>query len=138
MVKVLRSVAPLFCLFLISCGAQESLDDASAQISVFHQDLNKGDYDAIWGETAKEFRDVTRKEDFQKLLKAVREKLGDVESSKQIGWKVNSTTQGTFTIVGMDTDFAEGKGQETFTYIRNDDLLELAGYNINSTDMMVK
>ncbi|RKF19235.1 DUF4019 domain-containing protein [Altericroceibacterium spongiae] len=138
---MVRRLSFLFVLAVFSlsgCKAQESIDDALADISTFHGDLDAGDYGRIWKETAPVFREATSKDKFEGLLKAIHTKLGNVTKSEQVGWRVNATTDGTYVVVQMATEFAEGTGQEVFTYLRNDNRLSLAGYNIQSNDMMVK
>ena len=132
-----RWIVPFAALFLVSCGAQEAIEDASNEVTMFHNSLDSEDYEGIWRSTGPALREVTSQEDFTKLLSAVHLKLGDVESTEQVNWRVNSTTDGTFAIVVMDTVFVEGTGQETFTFQREGEGLNLVGYNINSADMMI-
>lgn len=124
-------------LALAGCGARQSVDDAKAQVSVFHDDLNRGEYDLIWKETAPAFKQATPSADFENLLAAVARKLGKVKSSEQVGWEVKATTNGKLTVLVMDTEFERGSGRETFTYVRNGDRLDLLGYNINSQAMLL-
>lgn len=135
--RISRMVAVLGASALLaSCHAQQSVDDATAQVQVFHTELDAGQYDAIWMNASPDFRKVAKRADLEKLLAAIHKKLGAVKQSKQTGWKTNATTDGTFVTLQMDTTFEKGTGRETFLYIRKGKDLELEGYNINSTDMM--
>jgi hypothetical protein len=47
-------------------------------------------------------------------------------------------TGGSFTQLTMQTTFERGTGEESFVYKGSGDDQKLAGYHINSTDMMLK
>jgi hypothetical protein len=72
------------------------------------------------------------------LLAAVHNKLGKVVKSERTGWNVNYGTAGTVVTVTMNTQFEHGSGIETLTFHPRGDRLDLAGYAINSNDMMLK
>jgi len=123
---------------LIGCNVKQSLDDAAAAISVFHADLDAGNFDAIWNDAGPQMHKAAKKEQLVGLLAAVHRKLGKVKDSKQVGWNSNATTSGMFTTVTMETTFEKGKGTEQFVYAKGeDDRLALVGYNIQSQQMML-
>ncbi|PEQ13432.1 hypothetical protein B2G71_06910 [Novosphingobium sp. PC22D] len=131
-------VMAAFAASLASCGVQQSIDDAKAEISTFHADLDARNFDAIWDEVAPDMRSATQKSQFVAILEAVNRKLGRVVGSKQVGWNSNVSTSGSFVTVTMETKFQKGSGVETFIYRKvEDDRLALAGYNIQSQEMML-
>ena len=123
-------------LLLASCGVQQAVQDASGQVNAFHRELDDQNYTAIWAATAPQFRSVTTQAQFMKMLLAIHNKLGKIRQFKQVGWNTNVNTNGHFTSVVMDTGFEKGTGRETFTYVEQNNDLKLAGYFINSADMM--
>ena len=122
---------------LLSCGIQQSVDDAAARVDLFHSELNAQRYDAIWAQTSPEFRRATSRDDLDKLLSAVHRKLGLERRSNQTSWNANTMTNGTFVTLQMDTTFEKGRAQEIFRFVRKGENLEMIGYNINSNDMLV-
>jgi hypothetical protein len=132
-------LASLLAAALSACGmqqVQESIDDAKAAVSVFHADLDTANIDSIWAETAPMFRSTTDRKQLDALLLAVNRKLGKVVGTEQVGWQANTTTQGSFIVLQMQTKFERGPAQETFTFKREGEDLKLAGYNINSTALI--
>lgn len=123
---------------LAACNIQQSVDDANAEVAVFHNDLDRGQFNAIWTDSAPEMKAATSQGQFEALLSAVHRKLGQVQQSQQQGWSSNATTGGSFVVVTMQTRFEKGTALETFTYKKDDnDRLTLVGYNIQSNEMML-
>jgi len=133
----MRKLLVCLALALASCGTAESAEKAAAGIDTFHTQLDARQFDAIWRESGQGMKDASPKDGLVKLLDAVNRKLGRVESSKRVGWRINATVNGTFAVIQQDTKFTRGKAQETFTFQKNGDRYRLVGYNINSNDMMV-
>lgn len=90
------------------CGIKQSMDDTDAKISVFHADLDNARFGEIWNQTSPTLRKAASEKEFVAMLEAVNNKLGKVESSKQAGWRINSTPQGTFVSIGRETKFEKG------------------------------
>ena len=120
-----------------ACSAPASVDDTEREVAKFHHQLNAGDYASIWQTTGDDMRAATTESDMTKVFSAVNRKLGKVVETKQVGWRSNVTTSGSFTGVQMQTKFEKGEGLEDFAYRKIGDRLVLAGYHINSKDMMV-
>jgi len=134
-----RYLVPIAAVAMLSgCGLQEQFKDADREVARFHAALDAGNYDAIWAMTGPKFRAATKQAEFQKVLDAVHRKLGKVRSTKQTGWNANAGTSGRTLVVTMATTFERGSGTETFTYAKDADQLTLAGYDIQSREMMLK
>jgi hypothetical protein len=133
-----RYLAPIVAVAMLAgCGLKEKFKDADAQVARFHAALDAGQYDAIWAMTGPRFRQDTKQADFQKVLEAVHRKLGKVKSSKQVGWNANASTSGSTLVLTMQTAFERGSGSEEFVYAKDADQLTLAGYHIQSQEMML-
>tara|TARA_B100000678_G_scaffold191888_1_gene160516 strand:+ start:1767 stop:2270 length:504 start_codon:yes stop_codon:yes gene_type:complete len=131
-----RVALALAATMLAACNPFAQAEGAREQVDLFHDRLDAGDDKAIWTNAGEELRKATSREDFARLLDTVHKSLGDVRETSQSGVKVNSNTQGTFTMLQMDTQFEKGRGLETFVFRGSGDSLELVGYNINSPEMM--
>lgn len=125
-------------LTLAGCKGPGSVQDANAKVTTFHQRLDAEDFAAIWNESGPDIKTTTTQQSFTKLLAAVHGKLGKVRESKQTGWRSEVNTGGSFTELTMQTTFEHGSGEESFVYKSYGQGQQLAGYHINSTDMMLK
>ncbi len=124
-------------LLLQGCGSMtHAKDAATAAITKFHSDLNSGAFDAIWNETDDAFRNVSKREQFQKLLDAVHRKLGRVTQTSTANWAIQNLNLHTVVVMVQKTQFEHGTATETFTYAAHDQTVKLRGYNIQSVDLI--
>lgn len=134
-----RFLLPLACAAMLAgCGVKESYEISGQKAKEFHDRLSAGQYDAIWANTSSDLRSEASREEFTRLLTAVNTKLGKVVEAKQVGWNSNNTNGVSTVQMVFDTRFERGEGQETivFRWV-SDDRLALAGYHINSNDMLI-
>ena len=124
-------------LALAGCDGPQSVEDASMKVATFHQRLDAEDYEAILNDSGPDIREGDSRA-FMRLLAAVNGKLGKVRESKQTGWRSQVDTAGSFTEVIMQTTFERGRGEETFIYKGSGAEQKLAGYHINSDEMMLR
>jgi len=127
-----RGIVVSLALLLAACSIQQSMEGAERQVGKFHELLDERDFAAIWQMTAPQFREITTQGDFDKLLDAVHRKLGGVKTTTRTGWQANNTNGLSTIVVLMETEFEQGKGQETFTFLSEDGMPRLLGYNIDA------
>lgn len=123
-----------------ACGIRESFKDTEVEVAQFHAALDAGKTQKIWTAADPDLRKATSREQFEKLLDAVRRKLGKVTASEQVGWNANATSAGTFLTVTMQTTFEKGSGTEQFVYRKGKGegaRPTLVGYHIQSQEMML-
>ncbi|HEX9049795.1 MAG TPA: hypothetical protein VF841_04615 [Anaeromyxobacter sp.] len=119
-------------------------EDADRAVAEFHAQFNAGSYDAIWDASAEEFKAAGSRQDFSALLAAVRRKLGDLTGSTTRSWNVNSRNLTTYVTLVQDSRYATeraettAKAVETFTFVVRKDRATLLGYNIASTDLILR
>jgi len=137
--RTTRYLAPIAAVAMLTgCGLKEKFRDADGAVARFHAALDAERYQAIWDMTGPQMRAAAKQSDFEVLLRAVHRKLGKVTATKQVGWNANAGTAGSTVTLTMDTTFARGSGTETFVYAKGaDQRLQLAGYSINSQQMML-
>ena len=109
---------------------------AEAQITHFRELMAAQRFGQIYSEAADELKRSTTDQAMVKLLSAVERKLGPVKSAERNGWGVNYQTSGTTVTLKYKTQFERGSGLETFVYRVAGDKALLAGYHINSTDLI--
>lgn len=130
------ALAFTFAALLASCGVKQDMDDAGAEIQQFHAYYDRKEYDSIWATTSAEFRKISTKQDFERLLVAIRTKLGAVKKADQRGWQANTTNGVSTVVINVGTTFEKGDGTETFTFVREGEKLKLLGYNIQSAALI--
>jgi opacity protein-like surface antigen len=137
---VIRPLVVLAALFATLCGCSMSADTAAADQAVpkFHEQLDAGRFDEIYGQSGDELKNATTQQDFVAFLDAVHRKLGNTKAADKIGWNVNYQTSGSFVTLVYKTTFASGDAQEEFVFRMHDKDALLVGYHINSTALILK
>jgi hypothetical protein len=137
--KKIKVLAVGFSIALLAgCSMSKDTALAQAQISLFHSELDAGSFEKIYLSSSPDLQKVSSERDFVKLLAVIHRKLGNVKTSTQLTWRVFSGTSGTFATVVNKSQFEQGAGDEQFVYRIDDGVAKLAGYHINSMDLVTK
>jgi hypothetical protein len=132
----LRIGAVTMLLALAACSSAGDMASSRHAVEMFHFELDQAMYDEIWKTTSSEMRAAATKPALIKLLSAVHTKLGKVVATREVNWRENYNTGGTFVTLVMQTKYDHGTGEETFIFKPADVGAQLVVYNINSLDMM--
>jgi len=129
----------VLCAAALACSLySEGKPAAEAGVVQFHAQLDAGNFTEIYAASHQKFKDATSEEEMVKLFTAVHTKLGAVKESTPQSWKAgNFNLVSTVTLV-QDTVFENGRGTEQFTFVIEDKKAFLAGYYINSNDLIIK
>ena len=137
--KTLKAAVILVATALSGCqGLTEGKASSEKAIAHYHALYNMGNLEQIWRESDAEFRNASPRTNFDELLGAERRKLGNVVSTSNSGWNVQSFNLKTRVSMTQDTVFEHGKGTEAFTFKIDGTNALLVGYNIQSLDLMTK
>lgn len=133
----------IVCLVLVLVGVACSTftkGKAAGERAVekFHAQLNDEKFEEIYNQSASEFQKSDDKEEIIKFLQAIRRKLGTVNKATSQGWHVNTTPTGTVITMQYETEFANDKGNESFTFFMNGEDAQLAGYHINAKKLVTE
>lgn len=132
---VLANVACLLC----GCASMgKSKETAERAVDVFHSQLDSEYYAEIYAQTDEEFKKSSGQEQFEKVLKAVHQKLGKVQAANQASWLVNVGSDGAFVTLTYNTHFVDGTATEQFVWHVRDGRAALLNYTINSPDLITK
>jgi hypothetical protein len=138
----LSAIVPLsfavISLAVSGCGAMKGKEAADKAVKLFHEQLDKGDFNNIYAATHADFKAAATEKDFVAMLEAVHRKLGPIQRSDAAGWNINSHNFKTTVVLTYKTTFAEGEAVETFTYRIEGDKAVLLGYNISSQVLITK
>lgn len=137
--KVVYIVIAMTAFLLSGCGnMMKGTQLANAQIVIFHQQFNAQDFKTIISSADAVMFQTTFKTDITKLLTAIHKKLGKVTASNNEGWNVNTFNFVTTVELRQNTTFERGKGEESFAFRIKDGKAYLAGYYIDSPDLIMK
>jgi hypothetical protein len=132
-----RLCALLIALLVVGgCSSGEDIAAARTEVAHFRELMVMQQFDQIFAEASDELKKTTTEQNLTRLLAAVNGKLGAVKTAEESGWNVNFNTSGTFVKLSFKTQFEKGSGVETFTYRIIDGRGRLAGYNINSNELI--
>jgi len=137
----LRTLLALFLALLSLSSCKEMTQGkglAETAIVDFHQQFNEGKFKEIYAAGHPDLKAAATEQDFVKLLEAVSRKLGKQVKSTDGGWRINSFNLKTIVSLSQTTEFEQGKGIESFSYVASGDTCQLQGYHIDSKDMLLK
>ncbi len=131
--KINLSIIAVVLFFLVvGCGSMKGKKLAETEIEKFHSRYNAKQFSEIYSQSDDGFKKSVTESQLIELLGKVDRKLGAVKKSSSSGWKVNTTTDGTFATITCDVDFAAGKGTEEFMFRIIDNKALLYNYEVNS------
>lgn len=137
MTTLLRSFLTIITIFALgACGFTKGKEAAIQAADKFHQQYNGSKFAEIYADSTPAFKSASTEADFLKFIQAVHHKLGPVKSSKAEGWRINTFNGTTSVVLGYETEFAQGNGTETFTFLTSGTTATLQGYNVNSTALI--
>ena len=130
----LAALASVVVLLNIGKGAYQSYTLASDADRHFHWQLDSADYDGIYRDASDEFRRISSSNDSRRFFAAVHQKMGNSGKSTTAGFHVNWNGRWWISQV-LDTQFALGRGRESFIWVLERDHLRLYGYHFDSPDL---
>jgi hypothetical protein len=131
--RFLLGVQPCSALLYVLCRTTRRAEN---QVSGFHQSLDAGDFDLLYDGGSDDLKKAATKKDFVAILEAGHRKLGKVSSATKTSWSVKYNTGESFVTLIYDTTFEQGKGVEKFIYHLADNKPLLAGYYIDSNELI--
>jgi hypothetical protein len=135
--SLLLTLGIALCAF--GCGGMFKGKKAAEQsIADFHKLYNEGKLTEIYSSGHSKFKGATTETKFLEFVGAVQRKLGKVTGTANAGFNVRSFNLTTTVVMTQNTTFEQGTGTEIFTFQMEGDKAVLVGYNINSTDLILK
>ena len=135
----LACIAVALAIFLVGCGNMtKGKSAAEAGVVAFHSDFDAQNYSAIASAADPQMFKSATKDGLVTLLGAIHNKLGNVTTSQNTEWKVQTYNMDTMVILSQDTKFQNGDGTETFVFRIAGGKAKLLSYSINSKDLTLK
>jgi hypothetical protein len=141
----MTATARVACFALVAiviataCAGFAAKGTAEDAVARFHQQLDAEQFEQIYENADELFKNATTRTQFTEILAAVHRKLGNVVSSKQTGFHSRDqagVNSGSYISMTYDTQFAEGRGTESFNWRVTGSGVKLVGYNINSAALI--
>jgi len=128
----LTAIVILTLLGGTSCDTNESKKRAEKTVEDIHILFNAGQYKEIYQRADQTYKSALTETDSIALFALLRQKLGNVEQSKMVGWDINSSTFGTTVKLQYKTEFTKGNATEQFIFLVSNGDTRLTNYDIQS------
>jgi hypothetical protein len=128
-------LASLVCLLSGCLSLGRAKETAEQSVKDFHSQLGSERYSDIYSHADEEFKRAVTQVELEKLLRAINQKLGTVQSANQTGY-LTTFGAGTVVTLNYETTFARGLATEQFVYHVSGSRAALLNYTINSVDLL--
>ena len=128
-------VLGVILLWTCGKGAYHNYRIASAAVDRFHQQLNQGDFETIYGEATDGFRGAGTRESELKFFETVHQKMGNSGKMSPRGFHINWQNNVVSVSEAFETQFTLGQAQEGFIWIIDHDEAHLQTYHIDSANL---
>jgi hypothetical protein len=134
-ILLLAAVAML--LGLGTCGRSEyrQYRMVDGAVAAFHGQLDRAQYEDIYGEATDQFRGTGSRQQAIAFLKQVHGKMGASGKSSIRGLDVSVSTQGRFVSAAYASEFAQGPATESFVWRMDQDQPRLWNYQVDSPNL---
>jgi hypothetical protein len=122
----------------LACTTGEETARAETEVATFHKRFNASEFGVIYDLSSDDFKQSARKDDMVRFFEAVRLRLGEAIDRKKVRWEVNYHTSGTIVSVTYETQFKKGNATEQFMFRMSSSNVVLAGYRIDSRDLITQ
>jgi hypothetical protein len=125
-------------IMLASCG-QSAVDTGAAEggVTRFRRQMDARRFHEIYANATPEFRQSGSEATLVRFLDRISTRLGRVLEATRQGWRVTTNTSGTYVSLTYATTFHHGRGNEEFVFRMDGQQALLAGYHINSMDLVI-
>jgi predicted Zn-dependent protease len=136
-----NSTSPAILALAVSCGfalsgcanVKNARAQADAATARFHEQLNSGQFDAIYSAADPDFRKTWTARQLEASLERYRAQLGPFRGvARPGGWTLNWTPAGTFVTMTDESRFAHGSAQEVFVWRVGTTICTLVKYTVNN------
>lgn len=126
----------LLALVLVGCGAESSTDNATKAVADFRVQYYAKDFAGMYENADPEFQKATSRADWERLMRTMASRLGEVQNASDPAWHINVGTGGKYVRLDYETEFEKGAAKETFLWRIKGESARLMGYNINSLKLL--
>lgn len=131
-------MAALAAGLLGGCSMKEDMAAGDKAIASFHRDLDAGQFQKVWAESAPDMKGASRQERLTALLDAVHRKLGRFRNGNRIGFNDNVSGAGHMLTINYQSNYEKGAATEQFVFRIDAGRALLGGYHINSDALILQ
>ncbi|MEP0190751.1 MAG: hypothetical protein ABJP70_09020 [Erythrobacter sp.] len=121
-------------LGVAACNPMAELGDADEEVAKFHKDFGAKNFEGIWADSHQAMQDSGTREQFDATFASLSQYWGKVKTTERESFSINTNNGVTTVKVTHNTEFDAGSAVEDFNFIRDDDVLKLAGYTIDTKE----
>ena len=132
------AMATLVIMAVSACNTKQKIKLAENAVDNFHLLFNNSQYREIYLQADQKYRAAVSESDSNALFVFLRQKLGLVQQSKQVGWSRNASTAGVTIRLEYKTDFTNGAATEQFIFLESNNVTRLINYDIKSPLLIKK
>jgi Protein of unknown function (DUF4019) len=122
-------VGTVLASVLTGCAAVHGVDHEQSLVTSFHEQLDRQAYGSIYDAADQIMKDRVTRVGANRYLGTVHRTVGAVVSSSVEGWKIQTSTRGTFVAIKHKTTFRRRAATESFTFRRDGSNSGLVGYD---------
>ena len=132
----------LIVVFVIFGGfaafkANRMMPSVESFVNSFYEQYNDQKYGYIYNQMADaKYKGVATLDAHEKFLKGVFSKMGKVERKEKGAWRINYAPDGVYFAVQYKAFHKTGQSDDSFLLKKNGDFWSLAGYYVNSLDLV--
>ena len=128
--RIFLGLAGAFILAACNPGAQ--LEDAQAGIKQFQANYNRGDTEALYDSVGEVWRKESPPAQLEAQLGLLKARLGQIESTEQVGFNAGFNNGLTTTQVVMKTTFEKGVAEEVYLFHGAGEEMKVVSWRVNS------
>lgn len=129
-VRIFLSLAG--ALLLAACNPAAQVEDAQARVRQFQADYNRGDAEVLYDSVGEAWRKTSPPAQLEAQLALINARLGQIESTEQVGFNAGFNNGLTTTQVVMKTTFEKGVAEEVYLFHGSGKDMEVVGWKVNS------
>ena len=119
-------------LAITGCNPMKGSKSAQAAAANFHSLYDAGDFETIYRSAHPDFQSAQPKEQAIGYLRSNRQRLGKLKKATRTGLNVTSVNGKRNVVLNFNSEFENGRANETFTYRINRSDAQLVGWSVDS------
>ncbi|MEM1194873.1 MAG: hypothetical protein AAGH57_02115 [Pseudomonadota bacterium] len=131
------AAATLATLSLAACNAAANFEEAQQQVEIYQSHFSNGELDEMYAMYSLDYRQLKSLEEFGDTIASIKTRLGSIETTQQQGLNITTTLDGTVTTVIMQTQFEQGEGTETYTFVGPGEEMAIYAWNVSSDRLLI-
>lgn len=123
----------VFLALTLGCSTMmKGKEAAEPSVAKFHQQFNDKQFAMVYADSSSQLKEAVAEKDWVAMLETVYGRMGAFKKAEATDWSLNTVTLGTVLKIKYDSEFAQARGTEEFTFLIEGDKASLVGYSVES------